>query len=190
MRSDDVVRWRQRLKIKAIKYKGGCCIVCGYDRCVSALSFHHLDPKTKDFGISGKTMSWNRVQLELAKCVLLCHNCHAEVHSEVVSLSEHLHKDVIIPDQPILKKRMCVDCNFPLKNYSKRCLPCSRKKSLKIQWPPYEELRSSAIELGYEALGRKLGVSGNAIRKRLRTMEQAMGLEPMTICLEGRSSTS
>jgi len=43
---------------------------------------HHLDSSEKDFGISsrGYTRSWKRVQEELKKCVLLCANCHREVH--------------------------------------------------------------------------------------------------------------
>ncbi len=172
------------MKIKAVSYKGGCCIICGYDKCVSALSFHHIDPKTKDFGISGKTISWERVQAELSKCVLLCHNCHAEVHSGIVALSAHVHKNVNVTTPATIKKRVCVDCTTPLKNNSVRCLPCSRKNSLKIQWPSYDDILAEVSVIGFEALGRKLGVSGNAIRKRLRTMEQAMGLEPMTISLE------
>ena len=38
----------------AISYKGGRCQVCGYDRCIEALEFHHLDPTQKDFGLSNK----------------------------------------------------------------------------------------------------------------------------------------
>ena len=57
--------------------------MCGYDRCVEALEFHHLDSSRKDFGISGQgyTRSWRRIREELDKCVLLCANCHREVHA-------------------------------------------------------------------------------------------------------------
>jgi hypothetical protein len=43
---------RERVRLKAINYKGGRCQICGYDRCTEALEFHHLDPTKKDFGIS------------------------------------------------------------------------------------------------------------------------------------------
>lgn len=81
-----VISWRQRAKLRAIKYKGGCCQICGYDKCVRALSFHHLDASHKDFTISGITKSWNAIQSELDKCVLLCANCHAEAHAGLLVL--------------------------------------------------------------------------------------------------------
>ena len=61
---------------------GGCCGICGYDRCNAALAFHHLDPTKKRFGLAATSviaMSWTRIVEELRKCVLLCHNCHMEV---------------------------------------------------------------------------------------------------------------
>lgn len=81
--SDAVSRRRNKLKQLAIEYKGGSCELCGYDKCVGALTFHHLDPNEKDFGISksGHTRSWARLKVELDKCAMLCANCHAEVHS-------------------------------------------------------------------------------------------------------------
>ena len=72
---------RKALKQKAVAYKGGRCALCGYDRCLEGLSFHHVGGK--DFGIAsrGHTRSWERVQRELDACVLVCHNCHAEIHA-------------------------------------------------------------------------------------------------------------
>jgi|TARA_R110000824_G_scaffold156963_2_gene330350 predicted transcriptional regulator len=77
------VRKRRRvLKEKAIKYKGGNCEKCGYDKCNGALQFHHLDPKKKEFGISnhGVTRSWVKIKKELDKCIMVCANCHFEIH--------------------------------------------------------------------------------------------------------------
>jgi len=70
---------RKALKQRAIDLMGGSCRICGYDRCVSALEFHHPDAMDKDFTISTRT-SWKAIQVELRKCVLLCSNCHREVH--------------------------------------------------------------------------------------------------------------
>lgn len=69
----------------AIKYKGGACQFCGYKKSVYALTFHHVDPTQKDFGIGGdgSTRSWERTKAELDKCVLLCANCHAEEHERL-----------------------------------------------------------------------------------------------------------
>lgn len=50
--TDSTQKRRNNLKIKAIEYKGGKCEICGYDKCVDALDFHHLDPSEKEFRIS------------------------------------------------------------------------------------------------------------------------------------------
>lgn len=83
---------RQKLKDMAIEYKGGKCLICGYNRCKSALEFHHTDPNQKDFGISkdGYTRSWEKVKLELDKCICVCANCHREIHSGLIDLSKYL----------------------------------------------------------------------------------------------------
>ena len=87
--TDAVIKRRKTVKIKAVEYKGGCCQKCGYDKCISALEFHHLDPNQKDFHISksGHSRSWERVKNELDKCVLLCSNCHKETHEEIEKMS-------------------------------------------------------------------------------------------------------
>lgn len=88
--SADVKRWRHRTMARAIEYKGGKCVVCGYNRCSRALDFHHVDPSTKLFTISnnGFGRSWERVKAEIDKCVLLCANCHRELHAGLISLPE------------------------------------------------------------------------------------------------------
>ena len=74
---------RRNLKLKAIEYKGGKCINCGYDKCPTALVFHHVDPSKKDYQISNSTsQSFEKCKPELDKCILLCHNCHSELHYE------------------------------------------------------------------------------------------------------------
>ena len=75
---------RRSMKKQAIKILGGKCSVCGYDKCIDALEFHHKNPKEKDFKIgSGNTMSWKEYKNEAEKCVLLCTNCHKEIHSKL-----------------------------------------------------------------------------------------------------------
>ena len=84
----DAVRNRRRkIGIMSIKYKGGKCEECGYNRCIEALEFHHTDPSEKDFSISSKgyTRSWKKVQEELDKCVMLCANCHRETHAKLAA---------------------------------------------------------------------------------------------------------
>jgi hypothetical protein len=63
-----------------VEYKGGACQLCGYARCLRALDFHHLDPRTKKFSIAGShTRSWESLRQELDKCMLVCSNCHVDI---------------------------------------------------------------------------------------------------------------
>lgn len=55
--------------------------MCGYDKCLEALVFHHRNPKTKEFGLSKYPFGWDRLRGELDKCDLLCARCHIEVHT-------------------------------------------------------------------------------------------------------------
>lgn len=77
-----------RIKKQCIDYKGGKCEKCGYHKSIAALEFHHLDPSKKDFGISKKRVKWETLKLELDKCILLCANCHREVHSGTQATSK------------------------------------------------------------------------------------------------------
>jgi 5-methylcytosine-specific restriction endonuclease McrA len=87
-----VARRRKILKEKAIQYKGGKCVICGYKKSKNTLTFHHINPKEKSFGLSsrGITRAWSKVQKELDKCILLCANCHAEVHDGVTQLPKEI----------------------------------------------------------------------------------------------------
>lgn len=69
----------------AVEYKGGKCNSCNYNKCIAALEFHHIDPEQKDFGIGNKgfTKSWDKIKTELDKCILVCANCHREIHESL-----------------------------------------------------------------------------------------------------------
>lgn len=71
---------RKELRARALAYKGGKCRICGYDKCLTALEFHHVEILTKEFTISARMTSWDVIKPELDKCELLCANCHREVH--------------------------------------------------------------------------------------------------------------
>ena len=79
-RRREAKRRRDFLRARAADYLGGKCRICGYDKCLSALEFHHIDPLEKDFAISDKLTSWEAIRAELDKCVLVCANCHREIH--------------------------------------------------------------------------------------------------------------
>ena len=76
--------WYRNKRSEAINLLGGKCIHCGYDKCFASLHFHHVDPKEKDPQWS-KMRFWciERLKDELKKCVLVCANCHGEIHDKL-----------------------------------------------------------------------------------------------------------
>ena len=86
--SDAVAERRRRIKAILVGEAGGRCQICGYDRYVGALQFHHLDPDQKRFALSvrGLTRSLEKAREESRKCALLCSNCHAEVEAGIAWL--------------------------------------------------------------------------------------------------------
>lgn len=86
--SEHVSRRRQRTKATLAAERGGRCALCGYDRYLGALQFHHRDRESKKFAISsgGFTRGLERAREEARKCTLLCANCHAEVEGGFASL--------------------------------------------------------------------------------------------------------
>jgi HNH endonuclease len=74
----------RKLKEKCVAYKGGKCSKCGYNKFVEALEFHHINPEEKNLSLStGKGYSFEKVKDELDKCILVCANCHREIHVEM-----------------------------------------------------------------------------------------------------------
>lgn len=72
------------IKRKCIEYKGNRCQLCGYDKYIEVLSFHHIDPDKKDFTIANrKCLSMDNLKPELDKCLLVCSNCHIEIHADL-----------------------------------------------------------------------------------------------------------
>lgn len=75
---------RRAIKEMLIKEAGGKCVRCGYNKSIWALSFHHTDPTQKDFGIFKQiNRNLDDLRAEAAKCILVCMNCHAEIHEEL-----------------------------------------------------------------------------------------------------------
>jgi len=88
-----VNRWRKKTKQRIIEAMGGKCYVCGYNKCDEVLSLHHLNPSQKTLSLSAiraNPRSWERIVNELKKCIMVCMNCHAEIHYGIITLSENI----------------------------------------------------------------------------------------------------
>lgn len=86
--ADEGAIFRQRArKSECLNYLGGKCAVCNYNKYQGALEFHHIDPSKKSFAIGTlKTYSMEVLKPELDKCVILCSNCHKELHGGLIKL--------------------------------------------------------------------------------------------------------
>lgn len=85
---DPVGLCRAKRKAHVVKLIGSACQLCGYSKCLRSLSFHHVKPLEKERPVPFQ-LSLPRVLRELQHCVLICANCHGEVHEGLV-LQERL----------------------------------------------------------------------------------------------------
>lgn len=108
-------------KLELIEVKGGKCGICGYDKNIAALEFHHLDPSVKSFQLDSRHLSNTspkKLLEEADKCILVCSNCHREIHNE------HLDKNNI----PVLLNEMTSNHhNLGRKNKTSICKYCGKE---------------------------------------------------------------
>jgi hypothetical protein len=112
--SEGVKNWRKKAKEIILVCMGEKCQVCGYNKCNAALELHHLDPTEKEISLSvimTSCKSWDFIYSEIEKCILLCSNCHREVH----------YSDLILP-----KEFKRFDKNLADSLRSKTSLACQR----------------------------------------------------------------
>lgn len=90
-RSQRVTERRKRIKLILVEMMGGKCSICGYNKCIAALDFHH-ESGIKEFGIASKGFirSLDRCIKEAKKCILVCSNCHSEIHHNIRNSSPTL----------------------------------------------------------------------------------------------------
>ena len=171
-----VTRIRKRRKKEVVESFGGKCQMCGYNKCVDALCFHHTDPTLKEYTPTTIINQWKTdrsiPQLIKEKVILLCSNCHYEVHSE-----EYDHS-IQVERYPVIKKEceVCGKSFFSMEspnNYQKLCSrECSDINRRKVSdRPSKEELKVLIEQYSFVRLGKMYGVSDNAVRKWAKKYE-------------------
>lgn len=174
MSAQAVSEFRRRRKKNLIRVCGEKCCLCGYNKTISALEFHHIHPEMKKFGIaSGNCHNLEDDLLEIKKCVLVCANCHREIHDGLYSDEELEHEKIFIDSiadelrqEREEKKYYCKSCGKELsqENQSKLCRECY-KKSQRENRPSRLELKEMIRTMPFTKIGERFGVSDNAIRK-------------------------
>ena len=150
---------------------GGKCQCCGYNTCKEALAFHHIDPAHKDvaFGtIRANPQSWEVLVKELKKCILVCHNCHSEIHAGVREVPNTFARfDESYADwRKIEEYDNCPVCNTQKPAKQKYCShKCAQTNRRKVDWDNID-LLDLLEKHSIGELEEMLGVSNAAIYKR------------------------
>ena len=84
---DRSLTFRRNNKQKLVDYKGGKCEICGYNKCIQAMDFHHKNPLEKRFELTSMNRTWDILKEEVDKCLLVCSNCHREIHAGVINIT-------------------------------------------------------------------------------------------------------
>jgi hypothetical protein len=161
--STNVKNWRKRTKSLIVESMGGKCQICGYHKCNAALELHHLDPSEKEFGFGGlraNIKSFDTIKQELKKCILLCSNCHKEVHAGVTDLPSDF---ATFDESLFVTERDKI--NNKVQNRIK--VPKDRRKILLTN----DEIKSILVTQfngNKSEMARHYGVSETSIRKRMR----------------------
>ena len=170
-----LLRYRDIKKERIVRVIGEKCAICGYNKCLDALELHHIDPSQKDFTISANVnLSWEKTAIELRKCILLCANCHRELHAGVIkmtlqssfieSVCEEITQEIQATKTKVVGR--CCDCGCQVNVGANRCLECSLKHRRRVpDRPTHDELALLVAEFGFYGVGKKFNVSDNAVRK-------------------------
>ena len=153
---------------------GDKCQLCGYNKCIKALEFHHINPEEKDFTFDkAKSKSWETTNLELQKCILVCANCHREIHDnlEAFSLKSSYNPErakEITARIHRLKNHQdtyCSNCGAIISSKAKLCPKCFNETRRIVSRPERNILKQEIRTTPFLQIGKKYGVTDNAIRK-------------------------
>lgn len=171
---------RTKRKQELVKVGGEKCQICGYDKCIAALEFHHCYPKEKIYGLSsGNCHSLLSDLLEVQKCILLCSNCHREVEYNNIQLEPYIDKNnaekiaedngyKIVWDKnkiiDLKKGTFCKQCGIKITHGANLCSKCYKESLCSVR-PSREELKKLIRTTPFTKIGTMFNVTDNAVRK-------------------------
>ena len=163
--SASVVRSQRRKKLFAVAAFGGKCQVCGYNKCVAALEFHHLGEKKERPQYVILRWAWERAKKELEQCIMVCANCHREIEHPDDGRDIDYRRFI----KPFVAMR-CEQCDKEFDTIDEEQIYCS---SLCSQMAQRKVVRPSKEEMSglldahttWTQIGKTFGVSDNAARK-------------------------
>lgn len=184
MNPNDYAKQKERAlsrKLELIVLKGGKCEKCGYDKNIAALEFHHLDPSIKSFQLDSRHLSnttKEKILEELEKCILVCSNCHRELHNSqfdknnVNNLLIEMQSKYTSIFSKNKKKEICKYCG---KEFDYVCgkLYCSkecREADMNKKYPSYDKLVDKYDEVkSWEKVAKYFGITRKVIQRIRKT---------------------
>lgn len=158
------------LKLKAIEFKGGKCLKCGYNNPAS-LDFHHLHNKKSDLSLLwSRCAKWERIKEEIEKCELLCANCHRERHCSPKFEFEFDHESLLKNRKRKLEARteaICINCNkkFHTCRNSKFCSRRCRYSHNQRKIPSLIEIENAKRTMSWKEVAELFKVGKSTIRR-------------------------
>lgn len=179
-KNEKITIFRKRLKTKIVEAMGGKCQCCNYDKCNAALELHHVDPTQKDipFGrIYANHHAWNTVVEELRKCILVCANCHREIHNDNRTLPQTYHEfDERFSSYDFIREynnSICKVCSKKLLDMQEvTCSKtCAAKLTGSIEWKNYDlEQLYISEDKSISDISEIINCSPSAVTKRLEKL--------------------
>ena len=171
---DNAQTFQQRRKINLVYVLGGKCCICGYNKCINALDFHHINPEEKEFELAQKhNIATEKALQEAKKCALLCSNCHREYHSGCLEIEPYSTYDEtkaqevleLIDKSKHKQNYYCKTCGATITKGATYCVDCGNKAKQIVERPSREELKQLVYSTSFVQLGQQFGVSDKTISK-------------------------
>ena len=185
-----VKAWRKRTKQRIIESMGGKCCICGYNKCNESLSLHHLDPSGKEISmgsIRATPRAWAKIIEELRKCVLVCNNCHGEIHYNNLKIPDNVKNfdesfstyEMYVKTENIGLIDKCEVCGKDKPAYLRTCSnKCSAKlasKTKRIKWELYD-LKGLIKIKSYNKIAQEIGCSVSSLKRKIKRMNLNSGI--------------
>lgn len=177
--------WRSNTKSKLVYALGSRCQICGYCKSSSALDLHHIDASIKERAIGSMIShprSWAIIASEASKCVLLCANCHRELHAGEVTLPDSIQKfdESLIPTELLKLPNVtyCPMCGLEKLNCYVYCSKSCSAKAPHLNpfdWSKFDVVHLVEVEkMPYVNIAKLVGCSNVAVKKRYLKLKKML----------------
>ena len=165
-------------KLEAIKLLGGGCSMCGYDKNLAALEFHHKNPDEKEFQLDARIFANalpEKIKKELDKCTILCSNCHKEIHNPELNYDEveklTINKKGL--NEQVINHPICPICGKKFKNKKGKLYCSSKCREINKKYPTITELNEQYKLLeSWEKVAKHFGLTRKIVQGIRKKNEQ------------------